>query len=349
MSETISGQRCKGARLTAIAAFCTCYRGCQLLIPAHCCSSNTNTHNNYNNNTSLRHITQILPTRIKSLQHSSAEHLLHISAHLDRQASLTCRFAVGIEFPSLPDFAPSKTCIRQPTSHELYPHLPTTKHTTNTSSKWSTTLEPLPAVAPATTVSYSPTIPPSPGARCLQRARHRVLRPALECLTRAVDDDIFARQQQHLTILEHSLTSHSQAATPLTRPASAPPRVPPPATTAATRVTFPASAPSPPRRRPATSAARPVTCPASAPPPRLVLPVVASAAVLPAVVRSATSAARSVTLPVTAVRAVPASAADTASSSRVATAAVPVAVSAAVSAASSRAARPATLAVASAT
>jgi hypothetical protein len=167
MSETISGQRCKGARLTAIAAFCTCYRGCQLLIPAHCCSSNTNTHNNYNN-TSLRHITQILPTRIKSLQHSSAEHLLHISAHLDRQASLTCRFAVGIEFPSLPDFAPSKTCIRQPTSHELYPHLNLTKHTTNTSSKWSTTLEPLPAVAPATTVSYSLTIPPSPGARCLQ-------------------------------------------------------------------------------------------------------------------------------------------------------------------------------------
>jgi hypothetical protein len=130
-------------------------------------NSNTNLHHN-NNHTSLRHITQILPTRIKSLQHSSAEHLLHISAHLDRQASLTCRFAVGIEFPSLPDFAPSKTCIRQPTSHELYPHLNLTKHTTNTSSKWSTTLEPLPAVAPATTVSYSLTIPPSPGARCLQ-------------------------------------------------------------------------------------------------------------------------------------------------------------------------------------
>jgi hypothetical protein len=35
MSETISGQLCEGARLTAIAAFCTCYRGCQILIP-HC-------------------------------------------------------------------------------------------------------------------------------------------------------------------------------------------------------------------------------------------------------------------------------------------------------------------------
>ena len=60
----------------------------------------SNTHN-----TSLRHTSPRYWNADQSLQHSSAEHLLHISAHLDRQASLTCRFAVGIEFPSLPDFA----------------------------------------------------------------------------------------------------------------------------------------------------------------------------------------------------------------------------------------------------
>jgi len=94
----------------------------------------------------------------QNIQHPSAEHLLHISAHFDRQASLTCRSCGDRISKSLPDFARSKTCIRTPTSLELYPHLQPTKHTTNPSSKWSTTLEPLPAVAPATTVSYSPAI-----------------------------------------------------------------------------------------------------------------------------------------------------------------------------------------------
>jgi hypothetical protein len=123
-------------------------------------------HTTRNNNTSLRHTTQILATRIQSLN-TQARFTFSTYLHtwIVKRAS-PAALLWGSNFQVYLTLLPPKTCIRQPTSHELYPHLNTTKHTTNTSSKWSTTLEPLPAVAPATTVSYSPTIPRLARAAC---------------------------------------------------------------------------------------------------------------------------------------------------------------------------------------
>jgi hypothetical protein len=123
----------------------------------------------------------------QSLQHSSAEHLLHISAHLDRQASLTCRFAVGIEFPSLPDFASlqnlhsttnlSRT-LTSPTHHQTHnKHIIKMEYNTGAPTGGR-------ACYNCELLAHNP----SPGALCLLRARHRVLRPALDSLERSASD-----------------------------------------------------------------------------------------------------------------------------------------------------------------
>ena len=142
----------------------------------------SNTHN-----TSLRHTSPRYWNADQSLQHSSAEHLLHISAHLDRQASLTCRFAVGIEFPSLPDFASlqnlhsttnlSRT-LTSPTHHQTH-HKHIIKMEYNTGAPTGGR-----ACYNCELLAHNP----SPGALCLLRARHRVLRPALDSLERSASD-----------------------------------------------------------------------------------------------------------------------------------------------------------------
>jgi hypothetical protein len=74
--------------------------------------------NTFNNNTSLRHLTKTLEPGSKA-SNTQARSTFSTSLHTWIVKRASPAAAVGIEFPSLPDFAPSKTCIRQPTSHEL--------------------------------------------------------------------------------------------------------------------------------------------------------------------------------------------------------------------------------------
>jgi hypothetical protein len=143
-------------------------------------------------------ITKILERGSKASNTSSAEHLLHISAHLDRQASLTCRELWGSNFTrayptllSLQILHSTLNLTRTLTSH-IY--LPITKQITTHLIKMEyNTGAPTGGRAcyNCELLSRSPT----PGARGLLRARYRVLSPALECLVRSVDDDYSARQQ----------------------------------------------------------------------------------------------------------------------------------------------------------
>jgi hypothetical protein len=78
---------------------------------------------------------------------------------------------------------PKPAFDNQPLTNSNFTYTPpNTPNTPNTSSKWSTTLEPLPAVAPATTVSSSPAIPrPACSACCELGTEFCRLRSSASC------------------------------------------------------------------------------------------------------------------------------------------------------------------------